>query len=226
MLGFRKVESLEIDGCEELISLRPNRKQLLAHMGSLDVLKISNCPKLVLLRAEEDEEGLQEVDMPRSVDHLSLSLMSSERLREVCFPLTLKRLVIRYCENLQYLLLDKGNDINTNSTCLLDHLEIEWCPSLVWHCPKFTALSQSGKLPEELQRLQISNCPGLKSIAQMIHDSTCLEYIESSLPTTLRVLRIDGCENLQTLPNYLHNLTSLKKLEISHCCFPEEGFPG
>ncbi|XP_077239352.1 putative disease resistance protein RGA3 [Tasmannia lanceolata] len=56
-----------------------------------------------------------------------------------------------------------------------------------------------------LQHLQISDCPGLKSLG----------YGEGGLPTTLKSLRIVGCRNLKSMPTRLENLTSLVELSIA-----------
>ncbi|XWS74553.1 hypothetical protein CRYUN_Cryun01aG0008000 [Craigia yunnanensis] len=265
MLGFRNVKSLEIDGCEELISLWLNRKNLLAHMGSLDILKISNCPKLVL-EAGKDEEELQQVEIPCIVDHLNLSLMSSERANklpkashvftslkelriercpklisfsEAWFPLTLKRLVISYCENLQYLLLDKGKDININNSSLLEYLEIEWCPSLVSltsSCESSVRLqhqqidspSSSAKLLAGIKKLRISYCPKLLSISgelpvrlQHLQVWCCTELTDLSksgkLPEELKRLQISNCPRLTSIAKKIHDNSSLEYIGVI-CC--------
>lgn len=247
MLGFRNVKSLKIDGCKKLISLWPKAKQLLAHMGSLDVLKISNCPNLVRLEPnQEDEAEQQEVGIPSSVSHLNLSLMSLERVKklpkvslifsslkqlsiercpklvsfsEMCFPLTLKRLSIRYCDNLQYLLLD--NDIKVNSSSLLEHLEIERCPSLV-------SLSSSCELSVRQQNQQIDSgsklaylSSGVKLLAgiKQLRISYCPEllFISGELPVRLQRLQVWYCSKLTALSQSGKLPEELKRLHISNC---------
>ncbi|GAV89259.1 LOW QUALITY PROTEIN: NB-ARC domain-containing protein, partial [Cephalotus follicularis] len=177
-----------------------------------------------------------------------LNIGSCPSLIFVCKTMSLSalyKLEIRHCENLQSLVDDEGEDINT-TTSVLEDLSISSCPSL-------RRLSSRGMLPATLKDVSIYECPVLESISETFHNNTCLEriYIENcknlkSLPEglhNLNLLRFNlrgcgsvlsipqggvptanlrrlvflDCKNLEALPNGMHNLTSLESLWISQC---------
>ncbi|GAV57733.1 NB-ARC domain-containing protein/LRR_8 domain-containing protein, partial [Cephalotus follicularis] len=167
----------------------------------------------------------------------------------VCKTMSLSalyKLEISHCKNLQSLVDDEGEDINT-TTSVLEYLTIFDCPSL-------RRLSSRGMLPATLKSVSIYECPVLESISETFHNNTCLERIyidncknlkslpeglhnlnllreftlsycgsvlsipQGGLPTAnLRRLQFRGCQNLEALPNGMHNLTSLQDLMISYC---------
>ncbi|XP_022748115.1 putative disease resistance RPP13-like protein 1 [Durio zibethinus] len=272
MLGSTKVESLEIDDCEELCSLRENNWGLLTQSMSLVYLTIRNWPQLVSIGAEEEKEELMQLKIPGSIEQMRiencerleklstrlhyitslrvLELLSCPKLISLSksnLPLHLKRLVINKCENLQRLLLDEGENVNSISACLLEQLDVRNCPCLV-------SLSSRGELPTRLKQLRIWCCAKLESIAQEIQDSSSLEYIQiveccnikylpqglnklshlrnihvsdcsnlvsfpkSGLITpNLKVLSLGFCQKLQSLPDGMHNLNCLEELKITNC---------
>ncbi|XP_022764381.1 putative disease resistance protein At3g14460 [Durio zibethinus] len=169
-------------------------------------------------------------------------------------PPNVRRLTIKECENLQYLL--DGVNNNINSTPLLEHLVIENCKSLIslssrgelpirlqhvdiYGCEKLASLSSNGKLPMGLKYLDIRRCRALESIAQEIEENSSLESMVicgcdnlRSLPrelNKLRYLSLSRCEKLHALPKCIHNIVSMRELLIFDCpsviSFPEEGFP-
>ncbi|XP_022747359.1 putative disease resistance RPP13-like protein 1 [Durio zibethinus] len=245
-----KVEDLNVKGCEELVSLWQTEWGWLVPLKSLRNLELENCPHVVSIGAtEEDKAKILQLDIPCNVEHLGIKYCEEFQklsksvtcLRELeiakCpklvslladnFPLTLKSLVIRECENLKCLLED-GENINFSCNSLLEFLQISYCEAL-------KSLSSSSKLPVGLKRLVIWNCPELEFVAQEIGDYTCLESIEIRycknilyLPQgmdKLKSLYIAGCEKLEALPN----LNSLQDLTILSCprvtSIPEGGLP-
>ncbi|XVF18411.1 hypothetical protein REPUB_Repub11eG0019100 [Reevesia pubescens] len=255
---LRKLEYLEIDGCDELTHLLQEELGLLEHLRSLRNLKIYKCPQLVSLEPEEvEEEQLLQLGKLCNIEFLKIK--ECERLQRLpkvlhflqflaemeiskCpvivsisknnFPAALKKLKIYDCENLQQCLLDEGENMCITNTSLLEHLEIEICPSLIClslpasrlqylrvsDCLKLASLSSSGMLPTGLKKLRIYNCPQLESIAQAIQEKACLESIS-----------ISCCENVKSLPQGLDKLNHLQNIDIGICpnlaLFKESGLP-
>ncbi|TYI62156.1 hypothetical protein E1A91_D10G226100v1, partial [Gossypium mustelinum] len=225
-----KVESFEIGDCEELCSSRENNWGLLTQSISPQYLKISSCPPLVSIGTEEEREELMQLKIPSStvnmiirncerLEKLSTTLYSLALLTELVLggcsklisvarsnlPSNLKVLVIRSCKNLQCLLLDEGEDVDSNNACVLQELNIFSCESL--------KRINRNVLPTTLKELEIQECPKL-----------------DGLPTTnLEVLRFSSCRSVQALPGNMHSLNALKELEISGCpnvtSILEEGIP-
>ncbi|PPS09172.1 hypothetical protein GOBAR_AA11474 [Gossypium barbadense] len=76
----------------------------------------------------------------------------------------------------------------------------------IWSCPKLAYLSSSGYLPVGLKHLWTDTCQMLESIADSVHNKTCLESIF-----------IARCEKIQYLPDGLDKLSHLQQLHIE--CF-------
>ncbi|XP_022764210.1 putative disease resistance RPP13-like protein 1 [Durio zibethinus] len=279
MEGLIKAERLCISGCQELISSWQNEEGPSTHLRPIRFLEIDNCSRLVSIGAEDEKEEHMQLGIPCNIEDLSVKYCERlERLSESlhsyrsltvlrierCPGLisisnghlrpNLRRLTIRVCESLQYLL--DGVNNNIKSTPLLEHLDIKNCKSLIslssrgelpirvqhvdiYDCKKLTSLSSNGKLPMGLRNLDIGSCGAVESIAQEIEENSSLELITirscdnlRSLPrvlTKLRKLSLSQCEKLHALPNCIHNTVSMRELFIYNCpsviSFPEEGFP-
>ncbi|MFQ6635738.1 hypothetical protein Gotur_010818, partial [Gossypium turneri] len=167
MLRFANSEAFDISGWKELESLSQNGLSLVGHR----FIAIADCPQLVSLETEEERLLLDKIPGVES-----LEIRDCERLNRlpeilhafpfitriklencpglVCFakrnfPPALKELEICECENLQYLVDENvNNKIMSSNTCLLEHLEIRDCPSLIW-------LSSRGDICNRLQHLEI-----------------------------------------------------------------------
>ncbi|XP_052478470.1 putative disease resistance protein At3g14460 [Gossypium raimondii] len=160
-------------------------------------------------------------------------------------PSNLEVLIIGSCENLQCLLLDEGEDVDSNNACVLQELGISDCESL-------KRINRS-VLPSTLKELDINKCPKLESISQEIQDNSSLESIkicgcdmlkglpqglnklnhckrlvikdcsnlislgESGLPTTLEVLEIKKCPKLESISQEIQDNSSLESIEICEC---------
>ncbi|KAM4080535.1 hypothetical protein ACJW30_11G024300 [Castanea mollissima] len=205
---------LEIQSCPSLIniSLTSTLKMLyIKGCGALKSLPMSNCTCLEYAIIEECS---------------SLMFISKCQL-----PPTLKRLEIKNCENLQFLIdegeasssLMKEESINSNAS-LLEHLIVRDCPSLkcvplrddlfvklkvleIRNCLELTSLSSNNQLPIALKKLEVRNCPKLESLANNLHNNVSLEY-----------LLIINCEEIKFLPEGLHKLCHLNDISISDCC--------
>ncbi|PPS09665.1 hypothetical protein GOBAR_AA10968 [Gossypium barbadense] len=255
-----KVESLEIDDCcEELCFFRENNWGWLTQSMSIGVLSIGKCPQV---------EELMQLKIPCNIEQMKIKkfgrleklsttlhffssltmvelydcpkLISLERSN---LPWNLKVLSIYFCENLQFLLLDEDQNVNSNNACVLQELEIYSCESL--------KRINKNSLPSTLKQLKLKWCSKLESIAREVQDNSCLESIDNischmikDLPqgsnqlkhlqsvniwscsnlicfpdnglllTNLKVLLLANCELLQGLPEGVHNLNSLEELPM------------
>lgn len=170
------------------------------------------------------------------------------------WPPMLRELRVYDCKGIKALpgdwMMMRMDGDNTNSSCVLERVEIWWCPSLLFF-PK-------GELPTSLKQLIIEDCENVKSLPEGIMRNCNLEQLytgrcssltsfpSGELPSTLKHLAIWNCGNLELLPDHmpnltylniegckglkhhhLQNLTSLEHLYISGCpsleSFPERG---
>ncbi|KAL6318158.1 hypothetical protein AAG906_035663 [Vitis piasezkii] len=191
---------------------------LMAFLPALEVLRISEC--------DDEEQGL-----PHSLQYLEIgkcdnleklpnglqNLTSLEELsiwacpKLVSFPKIgflsmLRRLIIRDCEDLKSLPDGMMRNCNKNSSlCLLEYLEISFCPSL--RC------FPEGELPTTLKELHICYCENLESLPDgvMKHDSSPQHNTSG-----LQVLQIWRCSSLKSFPRGCFPPT-LKLLQIWSC---------
>ncbi|MFQ6646705.1 hypothetical protein Gotur_019982 [Gossypium turneri] len=271
MLRSIKVESLEIDDCcEELCSFRENNWGWLTQSMSVGVLSIGKCPQVEELMQLKIPCNIEQMKIKKfeRLEKLSTTLHSFASLTMVelydCpklislersnLPRNLKVLSIYFCENLQFLLLDEDQNVNSSNACVLQELEIYSCESL-------ERINQNS-LPSTLKQLKLKWCSKLESIAREVQDNSCLESIDiiscpmikdlpqglnqlkhlqsvniwscsnlicfpdnGLLPTNLKVLRLANCELLQGLPEGVYNLNSLEELVIKYCRNVTISFP-
>ncbi|XP_030962972.1 putative disease resistance RPP13-like protein 1 isoform X2 [Quercus lobata] len=236
MHGLAKVENLKIDNCKELTSLWQDE------FKSLITLDIRGCSSLVnisltsTLRTLNIEgcSGLKSLSISNCTCLEKASISSCNSLTLISrgqLPQNLKKLNIRYCENLQFL-ADEG-EASSNSSSLLEDLVIEGCPSLkclsssgdlpttlkrlqIWSCIELTSLSSKNELPTALKYLYVRSCPKMESIANNLPNNASLENLE-----------IRNCAKLKSLPVGLHKLCHLNKIWICECpsfvSFPDGG---
>ncbi|XP_052478471.1 putative disease resistance protein At3g14460 [Gossypium raimondii] len=270
-LRSTKVESFEIGDCEELCSSRENNWGLLTQSMSPQYLRIEKCPQLVSIATEEEREELMQLKIPSSIvtmtirncerlERLSTTLYSLTLLMKLLLngcpklvsvvrsnlPSNLKVLWISFCKNLQCVLLDEGEAVDSNNACVLQKLNIVSCESLkrinrsvlpstlktlqIHQCPKLESISQEIQDNSSLESIEIYRCDMLKGLPQglnklkhftSLYISNCSNLIslaESGLPTTnLEVLRFSSCRSLQALPGNMHSLNALKGLAIWNC---------
>ncbi|XP_017630174.2 putative disease resistance protein At3g14460 [Gossypium arboreum] len=255
MLRFANSETFEICSLKELGSLSQIGLSIVGHR----FIRIRNCPQLVSL---ETEEEILQLDKIPGVE--SLEIGNYERLNRlpkvlhafpfitrialeecpglVCFaernfPPALKELGIGNCVNLQYLADEKENNNKSlsSNTCLLEHLEIILCPSLIWlssrgdiwnqvqhlkirGCSKLSSLFLNATLPVMLKQLFVWYCPVLECIAQDFLETTDLESI-----------LIRGAHKIKSLPRGLDKLSHPQEIQLFECPnlvpFEESGLP-
>ncbi|TXG67908.1 hypothetical protein EZV62_009183 [Acer yangbiense] len=173
-------------------------------------------------------------------------------------PPSLKRLKIYGCEKLECLLDDNEEDTcssssmmhkeNVNaSTCHLEDLYIEGCPSLrclplihqlsasltslvIWNCSKLKTLSSTGHLPVALKHLTVRECSELTAILPKGQLPEALESLAIGFCQKLESIvekfhnnkalcdiSIVGCQKLKSLPEGLETLSSLRNINIERC---------
>ncbi|KAG4180836.1 hypothetical protein ERO13_A10G189400v2 [Gossypium hirsutum] len=224
-----KVESFEIGDCEELGPSRDNNWGLLTQSMSLKYLEIARCPQIVSIGTEEEREELMQLKIPSSILGGCPKLISLARSN---LPSNLKVLRIFYCKNLQCLLLDEGEDVDSNNACVLQQLDIVGCESL-------KRINRKSGLPTtNLEVLYLHCCVLLQGLPGNMHSLNALKeleiwnfpngtsILEEGIPTNLTSLRISGPNIWKAiLERHLHTLTCLKSLDISEGCPDAVSFP-
>nr|KJB46339.1 hypothetical protein B456_007G361200 [Gossypium raimondii] len=230
-IGFRLVghRFITIAGCPELVSLETEERLQLDKIPGVESLLIYNCERLRLPEALHAFPLITRIQLQNCPGLVCFA--------ESNFPPALKELRIWTCVNLQYLVDEKENNNKSmrSNTCLLERLEISYCPSLIWfssrgyicnrlqrlnifHCPKLSRLFLNAKLPVMLKQLFIRDCPVLECIAQDFLETIDLESIG-----------IRGAEKIKALPRGLDKLNHLQEIQLSGCpnmvSFEESGLP-
>ncbi|KAH1063202.1 hypothetical protein J1N35_028189 [Gossypium stocksii] len=243
MLRFGNSEHFEIDGWEELASLSQHGLSLVGHR----FISVWSCPQLQSLEAEEAELQPDKISRVESLNLVSCDRLNRlpKVLHELTFltvmelihcrslvsfarnnlPPNLKKLRIKMCKNLEYLVDEKEDNKSMSSTlCLLEDLEIEKCPSLmslsskghknicnqlqvlrIGECSKLSCLFSNTKFPITLKQLIIGECPELEYIAQEFEETTCLELIAIV------------CSGIKSLPRGLDKLIHLQEILLKWC---------
>ncbi|KDP43587.1 hypothetical protein JCGZ_16874 [Jatropha curcas] len=218
------LKSLQIEGCQKLVSLVGGEEGNLP--CNLEILVIRECDGLEIL-----PNGLQTLT--------SLREMNIQRCRNLVsfpsagLPCSLKSLQIHYCDSLES--LPKGIVHDSNARNEMSHLEVVGVNS----CPSLTSVLV-GEFPYSIKKIAI--CFWTTQLLESFHNrfshlttliiygSELESFPESGLAIpNLRDLIIRKCENLRLLPNQIQNLTSLLKLAITNCAglvsFSDEGLP-
>ncbi|KAK8622458.1 hypothetical protein V6N13_117370 [Hibiscus sabdariffa] len=240
---FPLLRELSLKGCEELVD--ESSSSPVEEVSSLQIVSLSSISKFSIAAerirsrfANSTYFGIDDSNMLSKVSHAfaSLTRMNLDKCEglvsftESNFPTALKELEIGECDKLQYLF----DESMSSKTCLLEHLIIKRCPSLIWlasrgdicnrlqhlkirNCPKLRSLFLNSKLPAMLKKLDIMVCPVLECIAQDFHGNTDLE-----------VIHVFGAENIKSLPRGLDKLSHLQDIFLQFCsnlvvCFDEIG---
>ncbi|KAL5735630.1 hypothetical protein ACOSQ2_030418 [Xanthoceras sorbifolium] len=222
---FKKVQSVKITGCKELIELWQNEIFMekpprgLHSLISLRELHFKHCSTLTTL-LEGIKQKHSQVEELRIDSCGSLNFIFTGQL-----PQSLKKLRIENCEKLQCLLDDDNEDSRTSlystimnflkkfpfptfllpiekvntKTSHLEDLYIDGCPSL----PCLPAIDQ---LSATLTSLSIRNCTKMTTLS-----------LTGQLPVALKHLEIHGCSELTVLLPKGQLPETLKTLTISDC---------
>ncbi|KAK3188561.1 hypothetical protein Dsin_028122 [Dipteronia sinensis] len=245
MQGFQRVESLKIDGCEQLIHLWQNEISLektpkeLHAFNSLKNLCIRDCQNLVLfpeicflplltqLKIENCyalmslPEGMQQ----KNVHLESLVIDGNHSLSFVTrgqLPSSLKQLRLKKCKKLQYVFADADEENINDINAFLEMLTVESCPSL-------TCLSTRDQLPATFRYLHIQGCSMITTLSSgQLPDSLqdlciwCCPKFESITERfhnsmLLEKIWISTCENFESIPEGIHKLSRLREIHIDTC---------
>ncbi|XP_031279832.1 putative disease resistance protein At3g14460 [Pistacia vera] len=227
-----RLHNLELRDCENLAKL----PQMLHNLSSLTDISIKNCSNLVSFAEVVGlPSRLRSITIEnckaRGVEALVHSSMTSlesfkisdcesvKYIARVQLPPNLKRLDIKYCNNLQTLvdnevsemLEESINSGSSQNTSLLEYLNIKDCESLA-------SLLSHGELPCSVKCIEIDNCPNLVSFSP-----------RGNLPTALGYLSIRQCSKLESIAERVNDNTSLQEIEIMDCPsfipFPDGGLP-
>ncbi|MFQ6666099.1 hypothetical protein Gotur_032588, partial [Gossypium turneri] len=242
MFRFGNSGHFEIHGWEELASLSQHGFSLVGHR----FITVGRCPQLRSLEAEEAElqpdkiscvESLRIYDCERvnrvpQVLHELIFLTVIEigncrglvSFAENNLPPNLKKLRIRGCENLEYL-VDEKEDNKSMSSTLCNQLQLLH----IIVCSKLSCLFSNTKFPITLKYLTIGGCPMLEYIAEEFEESACLESILffrsgiKSLPRGLdklihlQEIRLNSCSNLVSFEESGLLTTSFRAFEVIDC---------
>ncbi|KAL3839215.1 hypothetical protein ACJIZ3_023806 [Penstemon smallii] len=199
-------------------------------LTSLTSLTLQNMPEIDIL-----PEGL--FQNHKAVESLRISL-SSIRTISLDNLYSLKRLALHYCSNLEVIIAEGLNSLESLSICHCERLIsfpatiLQGSFSLrslsIEHCKKLiNPLSGPLERSPALQDLVIIGCPEMKYIPESVQQLSGLRELHiyhcaglCSLPNwlgslqSLSELLILGCKNLKSLPDGLQSLKSLRVLEI------------
>ncbi|KAL4273053.1 hypothetical protein GQ457_13G030430 [Hibiscus cannabinus] len=242
--SFTSLRELSVKGCEELVDeCSSSAVEEVSSLRSVSLSSISKfsipAERIILRFPNSTDFGINDSNMLSQVLH-AFTFLTKMKLEKCAglisfaasnFPTALKDMRISDCDNLQYLF----DESMSSNTCLLEHLEINGCKSLIrlssradicnrlqnlqiQCCPKFTSLFLNSKLPVMLKELIIWGCPELECIAQDFHETTDLESIV-----------IADAQNIKSLPLGLDKLSHLQGIRLQNCsnlvvCFEEIEF--
>ncbi|XP_030460752.2 putative disease resistance protein At3g14460 [Syzygium oleosum] len=239
--SLTKLEKLTIGWCTELIYLWQDR-DVIRNLACLKSLLIGHCPEFRSFVAGEGDielpSNLETIvlincvnleKLPSKMHTLSslkgLTVYDCPKLMSfpgTSIPTSAISLNISQCEMLQSLPrgglsvhLDEpsssGSNTHGDSISCLQDLRISGCHSL-----PASPFSDGRFLPATLKKLEIKECGGVESLAEINVDGL----------QSLQEITIRDCENLRSLPQGLHTLSHLTSLHLWTCpaleleCFP------
>ncbi|KAB2086652.1 hypothetical protein ES319_A04G046900v1 [Gossypium barbadense] len=197
------LKKLKISFCanlEYLVDGKEDNKSMSSILRLLEDLEIEWCGSLMSLSSKGHKNIYNSLQLLRIACCSKLScLFPSTKL-----PITLKRLVIDMCPELESI-AQEFDEIACLESILILSSEIKSLPRGL------------DKLIH-LQEIRLKNCSNLISIEE-----------SGLLSTSLRVFDVEGCRKFGALPKCMVSITSLQQLIVFNCSadisFPSEGFP-
>ncbi|KAH7564711.1 hypothetical protein JRO89_XS09G0010600 [Xanthoceras sorbifolium] len=234
MQGFKKVESLVIDGCEELIHMWQNEMPVektpkeLHVFNSIRKLSVFGCPNLVLfpeicflpllsVLKIKDCNALMSLPEGMKQKNVYLECLVIDGNRSLSFmtggqlPSSLKKLELRNCEKLQFVFADAEETCTSSSSYSaiqeenINDLNIFLEMLIVISCSSLTCLSTRDQLPATLKYLHIYSCSNLTTLSR------------EQLPGSLQELEIIDCLKLESITERFHNSMLLETITIGNC---------
>lgn len=203
------LKNLRIEGCNQLRHLWQG--EVACHnIVNLVSLEVRDCPQLVSLAEEEQEQVL-----PPNLEYLELyNCINLEKLPNWCNSLTsLKDLIIRGCPKLESFPLMVDSLEVAKRFHQLERIKIQECSSL-------KSFPTGQKLPTTVKLLHISDCTNLEPDSEEI-------WLLNNINSSLICIEICGWLNMKTLPKHLLNFVHLTILVIAECpgldSIPEKG---
>ncbi|KAM3733808.1 hypothetical protein ACB098_11G165900 [Castanea mollissima] len=210
--NFPKLHALAIKGCKGVSTIlsipyvKSLTEEFMHGLAKVENLMIDNCKELTSLWQDEFKSLI------------TLDIRGCSSLVNISLTSTLRTLNIEGCSGLKSLSI-------SNCTCL-EKASIERCNSLM--------LISRGQLPQNLKKLNISDCENLQLLADegeassnssslledlVIKRCPSLKCLSSSgdLPTTLKRLLIWSCIELTSLSSKNELTTALKYLSVWDC---------
>ncbi|XP_044471495.1 putative disease resistance RPP13-like protein 1 [Mangifera indica] len=225
--GLSKVEEMTISRSGKLTSLWQSTAEWLQDNSSLCRLEIRQCPQLLCLVAEEEqEEGQEQLGMPCRLEYLELYLCERfEKLpKSLCSLSFLKEISINCCPKLvsfpetsmpPQLRIIKIRECNAlkslpeawvnNSSTYLERLSIKECESLTY-ITKF-------RLPLNLKRLDIESC---NNLGTLINEENTDSGTHSNT-SLLEFLEVHYCRSLTSLWSGSELPHTLERIELWSC---------
>ncbi|XP_021801282.1 putative disease resistance protein RGA1 [Prunus avium] len=209
---------LRICGCKKLSHL-PDE---LHTFRLLEELTLENCPSLEFIPITTQSQGMPCLRKLKIRNCEKLSSWPSGL--EYCT--SLQKLHIENCQNLRHLPVDAlQNPVSLEKLCTKYCTNLEAIPSLdnltslrelsIWVCDGLTSLPRGIQSCTSLNRLTISECHNLISLAD----------VDVSRLQSLFYLQILDCQKLKYLPTGLRSLTSLKWMRIGKFWEELDSFP-
>ncbi|CAA3020745.1 disease resistance RPP13 1 [Olea europaea subsp. europaea] len=224
-----KLENLEIDHCEDLVTLWPN-DNISRRLDNLRKLIVKRCPQLLSLK----EIGALPVVTSLSID----SCAALEFLPKRISPLTilaiqncplLKTVELEECgTSLESLIINLGN-LNMTNLLGSSHNYSRLTFLNIYSCDDLEAFPHGGLPTPNLRHLHVTDCRHLKTLPDQMELLSSLKslWVENctslvdpfprgNIPPNLTSLAITNCGKLKPLAEWdLHKLTSLYEFVVS-----------
>ncbi|XP_022898589.1 putative disease resistance protein At3g14460 [Olea europaea var. sylvestris] len=226
------LESLSVDGCEDLVTLLPS-DDTAQNLVNLRKVYVESCPQL---------SSLQEIDVLPGLRSLTIAKCGALELlpNKISF---LEKLIIKDCPLLKTVmkLQDCSTSLNDLSICTWVNLNLtnllgsghdytSLTDITLWDCDGLESFPDGGLPTPNLRRLLIGYCRHLKSLPDQMDllsallfllvsscDSLITLFPQGDIPPNLTDLDVMSCASLITLFPKQNIPPNLSRLDISYC---------